>query len=240
MAKAETTIVLVHGAWADGSSWDRVISLLQAKDRRVIAVQLPLTSLEDDLAATNRIVSDTEGPIVLVGHSWGGMAITQAGISPKVAAPVYLSVFAPDVGESGGSLIGAHPTPPALSTIVTDKEGFVYQTEEGVVNNIAPDLPAEEARVLAVTQGRLAGKAFEQTVTLAAWKTKPSWFIVTADDRVVSVELQAASAKRMKAKTTVIHASHMSLLSHPSEVESVIEDAVATVGLARAPGAAAS
>jgi pimeloyl-ACP methyl ester carboxylesterase len=229
MAKSTATIVLVHGAWADGSSWSRVIPLLQANGRHVVAAQLPLTSLGDDLAATNRIVSDVEGPVVLVGHSWGGMAITQAGAADNVAALVYLSAFAPDVGESGGSLIGAHPTPPALSTIVTDRAGFVYQTDEGFLNNIAPDMPAEEARVLAATQGRLAGKAFEQTVTVAAWRTKPSWFIVTADDRVVSVELQSASASRMKAKTTVIHASHMSLLSRPGDVAAMIEEAVATV-----------
>jgi pimeloyl-ACP methyl ester carboxylesterase len=220
------TVVLVHGAWANASSWDKVISLLLAKGQRVIAVPLPLTSLEDDLAATNRVVADTEGPIVLVGHSWGGMAVTQAGDAPKVAALVYVSAFAPDVGESGGSLIGAHPTPPALSTIVTDSAGFVYQKVDGMLTNIAPDVPVADARVLAVTQGRLAGKAFEQTVAVAAWKTKPSWFIVTADDRVVSPELQAASAKRMQAKTTVIHSSHMSLLSHPGDVASVIEDAV--------------
>src|SRR5277367_659931 len=162
MAKSTATIVLVHGAWADGSSWSRVIPLLQANGRHVVAAQLPLTSLGDDLAATNRIVSDVEGPVVLVGHSWGGMAITQAGAADNVAALVYLSAFAPDVGESGGSLIGAHPTPPALSTVVTDRAGFVYQTDEGFLSNIAPDLPAKEARVLAVTQGRLAGKAFEQ------------------------------------------------------------------------------
>ena len=129
-----------------------------AKDLPVVAVQLPLTSVEDDLAATNHIIADTEGAIVLVGHSWGGMAITQAGYDPKVVALGYVSAFAPDVGESASSLISAHPTPPALSTVVTDKLGFVYQTVDGMINNIAPDIPVEEARTLAVTQRRLAGE----------------------------------------------------------------------------------
>jgi pimeloyl-ACP methyl ester carboxylesterase len=231
MVKAAATIVLVHGAWADGSSWNKVIPLLLAKNMHVIAVQLPLTSVEDDLAATNRIITDTAGPIVLVGHSWGGMAVTQAGHNPKVTALVYVSAFAPDVGETGSSLIGAHPTPPALSTIVTDSAGFVYQTIDGMLENIAPDLPVEEARTLAVTQGRLAGTAFGQAVTLAAWKIKPCWFIVTTGDRVVSEELQTAEAKRMKAKTTVIQSSHMSLLSHPGEVAAVIRDAAAAVSI---------
>jgi pimeloyl-ACP methyl ester carboxylesterase len=229
MVKSAANIVLVHGAWADGSSWNKIIPLLLAKNRRVIAVQLPLTSVEDDLAATNHIIKDTEGPIVLVGHSWGGMAVTQAGDDPKVMALVYVSAFAPDVGETGSTLIGAHPTPPALSTIVTDSAGFVYQTEDGMLENIAPDLPVEEARTLAVTQRRLAGAAFQQAVAVAAWKTKPCWFIVTTEDRVVSAELQTAEAKRMDAKVTVIQSSHMSLLSHPSEVAAVIEDAAATV-----------
>src|SRR5271170_583513 len=197
MAKSAATIVLVHGAWVDGSSWNKVIPLLLAKNMRVIAVQLPLTSVEDDLAATNRIIAATDGPIVLVGHSWGGMAVTQAGEDPKVTALVYVSAFAPDVGESGSSLIGAHPTPPALSTAVTDGVGFVYQTEEGMLKNVAPDLPEEEARILAVTQGRLAGAAFGQTVTAVAWKAKPSWYAMTPQDRVVSPDLQTALAERM-------------------------------------------
>jgi pimeloyl-ACP methyl ester carboxylesterase len=231
MVRSAATIVLVHGAWADGSSWNKVIPLLLAKNMPVIAVQLPLTSVQDDLAATNRIIADTERPIVLVGHSWGGMAVTQAGNDPKVMALVYVSAFAPDVGETGSSLIGAHPAPPALSTIVTDGAGFVYQTVDGMLKNIAPDLPVEEARALAVTQGRLAGKAFGQPVAIAAWKAKPCWFIVTTEDRVVSTELQRAEANRMEARVTVIQSSHMSLLSHPGEVAAVIEDAAATVAI---------
>ena len=229
MTKAAATVVLVHGAWADGSSWNKVIPLLQAKGLPVIAVQLPLTAIDDDVAVTKRMISTIDGPIVLVGHSWGGMAITQAGDDPKVAALVYLSAFAPDLGESGSSLIGAHPAPPALSTVVTDSAGFTYQTVEGMVRNVAPDLPEADAQILAVTQGRLAGAAFGQTATAAAWKTKPSWFIVTVDDRVVSVDLQRAEAERMAARVTVLHASHMSLLSQPGKVSAVIEEAAEAI-----------
>ena len=229
MTKAAATVVLVHGAWADGSSWNKVIPLLQAKGFPVVAVQLPLTSVHDDLAVTKRMISTIDGPIVLVGHSWGGMAITQAGDDPKVAALVYLSAFAPDLGESGSSLIGAHPAPPALSTVVTDSAGFTYQTVEGMVRNVAPDLPEADAQILAVTQGRLAGAAFGQTATAAAWKTKPSWFIVTVDDRVVSPDLQRAEAERMAARVTVLHASHMSLLSQPGKVSAVIEEAAEAI-----------
>jgi pimeloyl-ACP methyl ester carboxylesterase len=229
MTKAAATVVLVHGAWADGSSWNKVIPLLQAKGLPVIAVQLPLTAIDDDVAVTKRMISTIDGPIVLVGHSWGGMAITQAGDDPKVAALVYLSAFAPDLGESGSSLIGAHPAPPALSTFVTDSAGFTYQTVEGMVRNVAPDLPEADAQILAVTQGRLAGAAFGQTATAAAWKTKPSWFIVTVDDRVVSPDLQRAEAERMAARVTVLHASHMSLLSQPGKVSAVIEEAAEAI-----------
>jgi pimeloyl-ACP methyl ester carboxylesterase len=229
MNKFNPTIVLVHGAWADASSWNKVIPLLRAEGFTAVAVQIPLTSVEDDSAATSRIIADVEGPIVLVGHSWGGMAITQAGDDAKVAALVYVSAFAPDVGETGSGLIGAHPAPPALSTAVTDKAGFVYQSLDGVLQNMAPDIPVADAQTVAVTQGRLAGKAFMESVTVAAWKSKPSWFVVTAEDRVVSVELQAAEAERMAAKKIVLHSSHMSLLSHPKEVAAVIKDAVSTV-----------
>ena len=217
--------MLVHGAWADGSSWNKVIPLLLARGFAVLAVQLPLTSLADDLAVTRRTLSTINGPVVLVGHSWGGMAVTQAGTDAKVAALVYLSAFAPDIGESGSGLIGAHPAPPALSTVVTDSAGFTYQTVAGMVSNVAPDLPEAEARILAVTQGRLAGAAFGQTATAAAWKTKPSWFIVTEGDRVVSAALQRMQAARMAARITTLQASHMSLLSRPGDVATVIEEA---------------
>jgi pimeloyl-ACP methyl ester carboxylesterase len=229
MVKSTPTVVLVHGAWADGSSWRKVIPILHEAGISSLAVQLPLTSIADDWVATKRIIADVSGEIVLVGHSWGGMAITQAGTASNVKALVYLSAFAPDVGETGSSLIDAHPAPPALSTILTDSVGFVYQTAAGMLDNVAPDLPKSDSYVLGVTQRRLAGTAFGQTVTEAAWKMKPTWFIITTDDRVVSVELQAFQADRMRAKKTLLAASHMSLLSQPGKVASIIEEAVSFV-----------
>jgi pimeloyl-ACP methyl ester carboxylesterase len=146
MSNGAATVILVHGAWADASSWSQVIPILLADGLSVVAAQLPLTSVEDDVAATNRAMADVKGPIVLVGHSWGGMAVTESGVNPNVSGLVYVAAFAPDVGESGSSLIGEHPAPPALSTIVTNSAGFVYQTAEGFISNVAPDLPAQDAK----------------------------------------------------------------------------------------------
>ena len=221
--------MIVHGAWADGSSWNKVIPLLQAKNLQVIAVQIPLTGLEDDLTATTRIIADTEGPIVLVGHSWGGVAVTQAGTDPKVAALVYVSAFAPDIGESGSSLIAQHPAPPALSTIVTDSAGFVYSNSRRRSEQRRARHFHSRSADLGGNPAAACWKAFGQTVAQAAWKTKPTWFVVAPGDCVVKDELQQAEVKRMKAKTTVLQSSHMSLLSHPREVAAVIEDAAATV-----------
>ncbi|SHG59962.1 alpha/beta fold hydrolase [Bradyrhizobium erythrophlei] len=222
----QVTVVLVHGAWADASSWSKVIPLLLAKGMTVLAVQSPLTSLGDDVAATKRIIATAKGEVVLAGHSWGGTVITEAGADPKVSALVYISAFGNDAGESGSELIGKYPKPPALSAVQMDGAGFVTSTVEGFIENIAPDLPLEEARTLAVTQGPLAVKTFDESPSVAAWKTKPSWFVVSANDRTISPELEAAVAERMKAKTTVLQSSHMSLLSHPAEVAGVIEEAV--------------
>jgi pimeloyl-ACP methyl ester carboxylesterase len=223
------TVLLVHGAWTDGSSWHKVIPRLQAKGLKVQGVQLPLTSLADDAAATKRLIADIPGPILLVGHSWGGTVITQAGDDPKVVGLVYVAAFAPDVGETGNSLIAEYPKPPALSTVLTDTSGNTYLSTEGVLKNFAPDVPVEEANTMAVVQGRLAGKTFGESVSVAAWKTRPTWYVVSADDRVVSPELETAAAKRMKAKTTVLHSSHVSILSHSTEVAAVIEEAARSV-----------
>jgi pimeloyl-ACP methyl ester carboxylesterase len=229
MTNTAATVVLVHGAWADASSWSQVIPILMAGGLSVVAAQLPLSSVEDDVAATKRVMADLKGPIVLVGHSWGGMAVTEAGVDPRVSALVYVAAFAPDVGESGSGLIGEHPAPPALSTIVTNSAGFVYQTAEGFISNVAPDLPAQDAKVMAVTQGPLAAAAFGQAAKTAAWKEKPSWYVLSANDRVVSPPLQAAVSRRMGAKVTTLQSGHMSLISHAPQVAKVILEAVAQV-----------
>jgi pimeloyl-ACP methyl ester carboxylesterase len=229
MSNGAATVILVHGAWADASSWSQVIPILLADGLSVVAAQLPLTSVEDDVASTNRAMADVKGPIVLVGHSWGGMAVTESGVNPNVSGLVYVAAFAPDVGESGSSLIGEHPAPPALSTIVTNSAGFVYQTAEGFISNVAPDLPAQDAKVMAVTQGPLAAAAFGQAAKAAAWKGKPSWYVLSANDRVVSPSLQSALSERMGAKLTALQSGHMSLISHAREVAKVILEAVAKV-----------
>ena len=227
------TVVLVHGAWADGSSWSKVIPLLQAKGIRVMGVQNPLTSLADDVTATQRVIADVDGPVVLVGHSWAGTVITEAGNDPKVKALVYVAAFANKEGQSGGDLVGAYPKPPALGTIWDDGHGFLRQTEQGMIDNFAPDLPRAEARTLFVTQGPLAASTFGDKVTKAAWRTVPSWYIVSANDRVIAPQMERDLAAQMKAKTTVLASSHVSLLSHPADVARVIEEAVASVAAAK-------
>jgi pimeloyl-ACP methyl ester carboxylesterase len=226
---ARPTIVLVHGAWADGSSWSKVIPLLQAKGYTVLAVQNPLTSLAADVAATKQVLQSATAPVVLVGHSWAGTVITEAGNDPKVAALVYVAAFANDDGQSAGELVNAYAKTPALGTIRDDGHGFLYQTEQGVLENFAPDLPRAEAKTLAVTQGALAASTFGDKVTTAAWKTHPTWYIVSANDRVIDPQLERDVAKRMNAHTTVLPSSHVSLLSHPREVAKVIEEAADAV-----------
>ncbi|QUS42246.1 alpha/beta hydrolase [Tardiphaga alba] len=223
------TVVLVHGAWADGSSWSKVIPLLQARGVKVLGVQNPLTSLADDVAATKKVIADASGPVVLVGHSWAGTVITEAGVDPQVKALVYVAAFANKEGQSGGDLVNAYPKTPALGTIWDNGRGFLRQTEHGMIENFAPDLPKKDARTLFVTQAPLSASTFGDKVTVAAWRTVPSWYIVSANDRVISPQMERDLAAMMKAKTTVLQSSHVSLLSHPREVAAVILDAVSTV-----------
>src|SRR2546422_7859229 len=157
--KPQKTVVLVHGAFADGSSWDKVIPLLEARGLKVVAVQNPLTSLADDAASVKRVIDAQSGPVILVGHSWGGTVITEVGGDDKVAALVFVAAFAPDVGESTADLGKDGPPPPGATSIRPDPAGYLYLTPEGVAKDFAQDLPATQTRVMAVTQGPIFGKA---------------------------------------------------------------------------------
>ena len=218
-------IVLVHGAFADGSSWAKVIPLLQAKGYNVTAVQNPLTSLADDVAATQRALALQNGPVILVGHSWAGVVITEAGMDPKVVGLVYVAAFAPDQGEVVGELGKAYPPPPALAAPIVDKQGFLSLPTDAVVKHFASDLPAAEARVVAATQGPIASSVFGAQVSGVAWKTKPSWYIVSKLDAAIAPDEERFFAKRMKATTTELNTSHVSMLSQPKAVAAVIMDA---------------
>lgn len=223
------TVVLVHGAWADGSSWRRVITLLHQEGLNVLAVPNPTTSLADDVAATRLTLASVPGPVVLAGHSWGGTVITEAGNDPKVKALVYVAAFAPDAGQSTGDQVGAHAPPPGLSGVSDDGTGRLRMSVESWIANVAQDLPHAEARVLAAIAPPLGQATFSDKVTKPAWLDRPSWYVVSAQDRAVSVELQRELAGRLKARTTELQASHMSLMSAPRAVADVILAAVSEV-----------
>src|SRR5271155_5160081 len=218
-------IVFVHGAWADGSSWSKVIPLLQAKGLHVVAVQNPLTSLTDDVAATKRAIALQDGPVLLVGHSYGGGVITEAGNDPKVVGLVYVAAFAPGDGESVASISKPYPGAPLGNELRPDSQGFLSITPKGIAEDFAQDLPQAEREVLTSTQGPTNGAAFGATITTAAWKTKPSWFVIAGNDRAIPPELEKAEAVRMKATAITLASSHLVMLSHPTEVAELIAKA---------------
>ena len=223
---AKPSVVIVHGAFADGSDWAKVIPLLQAKGVNVIAVQNPLTSLEDDVSATKRALDTVPGKVVLVGHSWGGVVITQAGDDAKVSSLVCVAALAPDAGQAGGELGKAYPSAPGFAHITADKAGYLKMTPEGIAKHFAQDLPAKATAVMAATQGPINSKAFEEKVTTAAWKTKPSWYVVSSNDHMIQPDQQVAMAKTIGAKVTTLRASHVPQQSQPAKVAAVILDAV--------------
>ena len=220
-----SSVLLVHGAWADGSSWSRIIPLLHAEGLGVTAVQLPLTSLDDDAATVRRAIALEEGPVLLVAHSYGGAVITEAGVDPKVTGLVYVAAFAPDVGESAGSLGSSVPPAPMASEARSDANGFVKLTWAGVSESFAQDLPEVERIILFAAQAPTSGKALGGAVTNAAWKTKPSWYVVANEDRAIPPDLERTMAKRINARTISLDASHVAMLSHPQEVAALIIEA---------------
>jgi len=218
-------IVLVHGAFADGSSWSKVIPLLEAKGFHVVSVQIPLTSLADDVATTKRAIALQDGPVVLVGHSYGGAVITEAGNDPKVARLVFVAAFAPDTSESVIQLIQRFPTPPLNSQLTADSAGFLSVTPKGIAEDFAQDTSKAEQRLLTATQGPLNVSALFATIDSAAWRTKPDWFVVASDDRAISPDLERTEAATMGAATITLDSSHVAMISHPFAVAALIEKA---------------
>ncbi|XGI80103.1 alpha/beta fold hydrolase [Enterobacter hormaechei] len=225
-AQGKTSVVLVHGAFADGSSWNKVITLLQKQHVEVIAVQLPLTSLKYDVAATRRAIARAQGDIVLVGHSWGGTVISEAGNDARVKSLVYVAAFAPDSGQSTADLAGSYPAPPGGSDIAKTADGYLYLPTEAVRKNFAPDVKPAIQYTIAATQGPINAEAFSEKVTHAAWHDKPSWFVVSKNDRMINPDLERAMAKTIHAKSAEVAASHVSMVSQPEAIARTIEQAV--------------
>ena len=222
-------VVLVHGAWADGSCWTEVIVRLQAAGFNVTAVQNPLTSLADDVAATRRALALQDGPTVLVGHSWGGMVITEAGADPKVVALVYVAARAPDAGEDFNALAARFPTAPVRAGIVTT-DGFSRLSEQAFLEHFAGDVDRPRARALYAAQQPISATLFGGKTTVAAWRSKPTYYAVSTRDQTTSPELERFLADRMKATTIELASSHLSMISHPKAITDLIATAANATG----------
>lgn len=222
---SRTTVVLTHGAFADGSSWRGVIPILEAKGLRVVAVQNPLSSLADDVAATRRVIDQQPGPVVLVGHSWAGVVISEAGNDDKVKALVYVSAFAPDANQSIADITKDLPAPPWASELHKDSAGYLTLSDKAVRQFFAPDLPAAAQRVVAATQGPWYSGCLDEKVTHPAWRDRPSSFVVSTEDQMIAPALQERMAKDIGATVTRVHGSHVSLVSHPQAVANAIIEA---------------
>lgn len=222
-AKARN-IVLAHGLFADGSCWTEVITRLQAAGLNATAVQNPLTTLPEAVAAVTRVLDRQDGPTVLVGHSFSGMLVTEAGVHPNVSALVYVAARAPDAGEDYTALAKTYPTPPASAGIVFDgDEGRL--SEPAFLRDFAGDLPEAKAKVLYAVQQPFQKALLSGKTTQAAWRSKPSWYAVSTEDRTIDPDLERFMAKRMGAKTIELKASHLSLISHPDEITRLILEA---------------
>jgi pimeloyl-ACP methyl ester carboxylesterase len=217
-------VVLIHGLFADGSCWSEVIARLQAKGMQATAVQNPLTTLQAGVEATQDVLTLQQGPTVLVAHSFGGMILTEAGVAPNVSAVVYVAARAPDAGEDYTALAKRFPTPPASAGIVwSGDDGRL--SEEAFLRDFAGDLPSDKARVLYAVQAPFKRALLADKTTHAAWRSKPSWYAVSTEDRTIDPDLQRFMAKRMGAKTIEVKASHLSLISQPDTITNLIVEA---------------
>jgi pimeloyl-ACP methyl ester carboxylesterase len=219
-------IVLVHGAWADGSSWSAVIERLQAHGFRVIAPQFPLTALADDVARLRQVLEFQDGPTIVVGHSYGGQIMTSLGAdAPNVVGLVYIAAFALDQGESLGALLAQGPVTPAAKHLFTDKHGFGWLSEDDFVNHFAADVDPVKAKVMYAVQQPLAGSAYADVMGTPAWKSLPSWYLVAKDDQAIPPEAEMQFAQRMGATTVEVASSHVAMVSHSEAVVELVEQA---------------
>jgi pimeloyl-ACP methyl ester carboxylesterase len=223
---SKPNIVLVHGAWADGSSWSAVIERLQAHGFRVIAPQFPMTALADDVARLRQVLNFQDGPTIVVGHSYGGQIMTALGTdAPNVVGLVYIAAFGLDEGESLGALLAQGPGTPALEHLFTDKQGFGWLSEDDFVNHFAADVEPAKAKVMYAEQQALAGSAFADVMGTPAWKSVPSWYLVAKDDQAIPPEAEMQFAQRMGATTVEVASSHVAMVSHPDAVAEFVEQA---------------
>lgn len=222
----QPAIVLVHGFWGGAAHWNKVIVELSHKGfSNLHAVELPLTSLADDAERTRKMVAQQEGPVLLVGHSYGGAVITEAGDMPNVTGLVYIAAFAPDTGESPGAITESNP-PAAIANVVPDSDGYLWVNPAKYQESFCQDLSADEALVMAVTQKAPLGSTFGDTVSTPAWKNKPSWYQISSEDRMIHPENQSKMSARMNPKKVItLPASHASLASHAKAVAELIEEA---------------
>jgi len=225
---SKVSVVLVHGAFADASSWRRVIPILEKDGFTVTAVQNPLKSLADDVATTKRVIDSQKENVILVGHSYGGAIITDASAgNSKVKGLVYVAAFAPDAGEALGGLIERFSPSPLATALVPNSAGFLYIDRSKFQEVFANDLTKDEAALLAATQKPIAGAIFGESLKAAAWKTIPSWYVVSTQDNAINPDLERFMAKRIGAEAKEIKASHVSFISNPAEVAKVVEAAAA-------------
>jgi len=221
---AVKNIVLVHGAFADGSSWNAVSSRLQSLGYHVTSVQNPLTSLDADVEATKKVLERQKGDVLLVGHSWGGVVVTKAGNAPNVKGIVYLSALVPDSNESASDLLTRLKSP--MEGLEPDKNGLIWLDDAKTFQHVmANDLPEKQAKLLASVQQPIAAQAFTQKISEAAWRVKPTWYLITTNDNALKPRTQELISKQAHSSIIRVNSSHLSLISHPDQVSNLIDKA---------------